>query len=83
MAKKKSFLGTLVKLGGLAAATAVVYSKRNEIKAFLADAAERMFPEDAETEPVEEMIETEPDVVIDATEAAGETENTQEDAPAE
>ena len=74
MAKKKSFLGTLVKLGGLAAATAVVYSKRNEIKAFLADAAERMFPEDAETEP---------DVVIDATETAGETENTQEDAPAQ
>ena len=61
----------------------MVYSKRNEIKAFLADAAERMFPEDAETEPVEEMIETEPEVVIDATEAAGETENTQEDAPAQ
>ena len=42
MAKKKSFFGTLLKLGGLAAATAAVYYKRNEIRAFLAEAAERM-----------------------------------------
>lgn len=83
MAKKKSFFGTLVKIGGLAAATALIYSKRNEIKAFVTDAAERFFPEDAETEPVEEMIETEPDVVIDATDQAEETEETEEEAPAE
>ncbi len=82
MAKKKSFFRTLLKLGGLAAATAAVYYKRDEIKAFLADAAERIFPENAEPEPVEEILETESDIVIDAAglvsddkpEAAGETE---------
>ena len=42
MAKKKSVLGQLLKLGGIAAAAAAVYYKRDEIKAFLADAAERI-----------------------------------------
>ena len=82
MAKKKSFFRTLVKLGGLAAATAAVYYKRDEIKAFLADAAERIFPDNAEPEPVEETLEAEPDIVINAAglvngaepEAAEETE---------
>ena len=87
MAKKKSVLGQLLKLGGIAAAAAVVYYKRDEIKAFLADAAERIFPEDAETEPVEEMLEPEPEIVIDAVnivggEQSGEnTEETEEAAP--
>ena len=80
--KKKSFFGTLLKLGGLAAATAAVYYKRDEIKAFLADAAEKFFPEDAETEPVEEMIETEPAIIIDATAKADQAEETEE-TPAE
>ena len=86
--KKKSFFGTLVKLGGVAAAAAAVYYKRNEIKAFLADAAERIFPEDAETEPVEETLETEPEIVIDAVnivseaeQAAEQKEDTEEAAP--
>lgn len=79
--KKKSFLGTVIKLGGIAAAAAVAYSKRSEIKAFLADAAERIFPEDTELEPVEETLETEPDIVIDATGKAEVSEETQEDAP--
>ncbi len=79
--KKKSFLGTVIKLGGIAAAAAVAYSKRNEIKAFLADAAERIFPEDAELEPVEETLEPEPDIVIDATGKAEEPEETEEAAP--
>ena len=81
MARKKSFFGTLLKLGGLAAATVAVYSKREEIKAFLSDAAERIFPENAEIEPVEETLQPEPDVVIDATEKAEETVET-EDVPA-
>ncbi len=83
MAKKKSFFGTLLKLGGLAAATAAVYYKRNEIKAFLAEAAERIFPEDAEIEPVEETLEPESDIVIDATaeRAAEATKETEEGAP--
>ena len=83
MAKKKSFFGTLLRLGGLAAATAAVYYRRDEIKAFLADAAGRLFPEEPETEPVEEMIETEPDIIIDATAKAEETEKTEETAAAE
>ena len=89
MAKKKSFFGTLLKLGGLAAATAAVYYKRDEIKAFLADAAERIFPENAEIDPIEETLEPEPDIVIDAKGAAapsaeaGEPTVTEEAAPAE
>ncbi len=89
MAKKKSFFGKLLRLGGLAAATAAIYYKRNEIKAFLADAAERIFPEDAEIDPIEETLEPEPDIVIDAKNAAepsGEaekTEETEEATPAE
>ena len=83
MAKKKSFFGKLLRLGGIAAAGAAIYYKRDEIKAFLADAAERIFPEDAELEPVEETIETEPDVIIDATAKAEETEETEKDATAE
>ncbi len=83
MAKKKSFFGTLLRLGGLAAATAAVYYKRDEIKAFLADAADRLFPDEPETEPVEEMIETEPDIIIDATAKAEDTEKTEETATGE
>lgn len=89
MAKKKSFFGTLLKLGGLAAATAAVYYKRNEIKAFLADAAERIFPENAEIDPIEETLEPEPDIVIDEkmtidpSDEAEEPTETEEAAPAE
>ncbi len=67
MAKKKSFFGTLLKLGGLAAATAAVYYKRNEIKELLAGVAERVFPEETEAENVEDFIPEEPDIIIDAT----------------
>ena len=89
MAKKKSLFGTLLKLGGLAAATAAVYYKRDEIKAFLADAAERIFPENAEIDPIEETLEPEPDIVIDAkadtapSDDAEEPKETEEAAPAE
>ena len=87
--KKKSFFGTLLKIGGLAAATVAVYSKRNEIKAFVADAAERIFPDDAELEPVEETLGDEPEVVIDGKscaetpEEAETTEEAEENAPAD
>ncbi len=83
MAKKKSFFGKLIRLGGIAAAGAAIYYKRDEIKAFLTDAAERLFPEEAETEPVEEMLETEPEIIINATAEAGESENTEETAAEE
>ena len=83
MARKKSFFGTILKLGGLAAATAAVYYKRDEIKAFLTDAAERLFPEEPEIEPVEETLETEPDIIIDATERAEDSETVEETAAEE
>lgn len=79
--KKKSFFGTLLKLGGLAAAGAVIYQKRGEIKEFLTDAAERMFPEEADTLAEDAIFEAEPDVVIDATAKAEPEEITKEDAP--
>lgn len=82
MAKKKSVLGTVLKLGGLAAATAAIYYKREEIKSFLLNTAEKLFPEEAEAEPVEDLMETEPEIVIDAAktvaEAAEEAEKTEE-----
>ena len=80
MAKKKSFFGTLIKLGGLAAAGYAVYTKREEIKNFVTDAAGRLFPEEAETPVTEDILDVEPDVVIDATVKAA-TEETEEDAP--
>ncbi len=89
MAKKKSFFGTVLKLGGLAAATAAVYYKRDEIKAFLLNTAEKFFPDEAEAEPIEEIIEAEPEIVIDgkaaadAAEEAVATEEAEESAPEE
>ena len=79
MAKKKSFLGTLLKLGGLVAAGYAVYANREEIKSFVTDAAGRIFPEDEETPVPEDILDAEPDVVIDATAKAA--EETEEDAP--
>ena len=82
MAKKKSFFGTLLKLGGLAAAGYAIYTKRDEIKSFVADAAERIFPEDADVQTAEEDIfAAEPDVIIDATAKPAETAETEEAAP--
>ena len=80
MAKKKSFLGTLIKLGGLAAAGYAVYTKREEIKSFVAEAAERMFPETAETQVPEDILDVEPEVIID-TAAKAASEETEENAP--
>ncbi len=79
MAKKKSFLGTLLKLGGLAAVGYAVYAKREEIKSFVTDAAGRVFPETEETPVPEDILDAEPDVIIDATAKAA--EETEEDAP--
>ena len=81
MAKRKSILGTMLKLGGLAAAGAVIYYKRNEIKAFVADKVEQLFPEEPETVDPEEILDIEPDVVIDGTVKAETEEETEEDAP--
>ena len=81
MAKKKSFFGTLLKLGGLAAAGDAIYTKREEIKRFVADAAERIFPEEPETLDPEEILDVEPDVVIDGTAKAAAEEITEEAAP--
>ena len=67
MAKKKSFFGTLLKLGGIAAVTVAVYNNRAAIKGFLSDLAERYVPADTEAE---ETSAEEPKIVIDATENA-------------
>ena len=79
--KKKSFFGTLLKLGGLAAAGYAIYTKRDEIKSFVADAADRIFPEDADVQTEEDIFEAEPDVVIDTTAKTAETAETEEAAP--
>ena len=65
MAEKKSVFGTLLKLGGIAAATAAVYYKREEIRKFLTDLAVTVAPEKPVEEP--ECVETEPEIVIDVT----------------
>ena len=82
MAKKKSFFGTLLKLGDLAAAGYAIYTKRDEIKSFVTEAAERIFPEEPETLDPEEILDVEPDVIIDSTaKAAAEEVSHEEDAP--
>ena len=66
MANKKSVFGALAALGGLAAAGAVAYYKRTEIRGFLNDLSNRYFP--AEQEPEEFVeVEDENDIVIDGT----------------
>ncbi|MBE6998524.1 MAG: hypothetical protein E7427_10215 [Ruminococcaceae bacterium] len=82
MAKKKSFFGTLLKLGGLAAAGVAIYSKREEIKSFVTDTVARYLPDDEVSEPdVQEILNAEPDVVIDTTAKAAEAVQAEEDAP--
>lgn len=71
MARKKSFFGTLLKLGGIAAVTAAVYNNREAIRGFLSDLAERVAP--AETDAEEAAGAEEPKVVIDATANEAET----------
>ena len=67
MAKKNGFFGTLLTLSAVAAATAAVYYKRDEIRELLEEAKERFFPE-------EELMNEEDigeagvgDIVIDIT----------------
>ena len=80
MAKKKSFLGTLIKLGGLAAAGYAVYTRREQIKSFVLDAAERIFPETGENQATEDILDVEPEVISDAA-AKAESKETEENAP--
>ncbi len=83
MARKKSFIGTLLKLGTLAAATAVIYKKREEIRDLLTDVAERLFPEDAEAESTPDFVVEEHDIVIDATENSEKEDHAEEGAAEE
>ena len=75
MAKKKSVLGTLVKLGIAAGAVAAVYMKREEIRAF---AEEVIAAVESPEGPVEEEAENdccaEPEMVIDQTAETPETD---------
>ena len=73
---KKSFFGTLAKLGGIAAATAVVYYKREEIRKTVLDVLDRCFPGD---EVPEETEDAEIEIVIDTTEQ--ETKETVKETP--
>lgn len=74
MSKKNSVIGTILALSGVAAATAVAYYKRDEIRTFLEKTAERYFPAscDEEEVAVEEIADEECDIVIDSTDAAAE-----------
>ncbi len=83
MAKRKSFFGTLLKLGGLAAAGYAIYTKRDELKSFVTEAAQRVFPEEPETLDPEEILDAEPDVIIDSTAKAAVEEVSHEEAAPE
>lgn len=67
MAKKHGFLKTLATLGGLAAAAAVAYQRREEIKTLVKDLTERLTPEDEPVPDDEDFEEEEADIVIDIT----------------
>lgn len=68
MAEKKNLFGTALTLAALAAATAVVYSRRSEIRALLEQASELVHPARG-TQPDSEPEEPEEkDIVIDMTE---------------
>ena len=73
MSKKSSILGTVLALSGVAAATAAVYYKREEIRAFLEKTAERYFPAscDEDVAEAEDIAEDECDIVIDTTDEEG------------
>lgn len=77
MSKKNSILGTILTIGGAVAATAAVYYKRDEIRAFLEKTAEHYFPATCEPEadaPAENADDDE--IVIDIT-----LESEADDAP--
>lgn len=72
MARKKSFIGTVLVLGGIAAAGAAIYNKKDEIKAFFKDMKVSFPPADEadwEQEPEQESEQKpeETDIVIDQT----------------
>jgi len=87
MARRTNFLEKLAVFGGAAAATALVYWKREEIRGFLEKTAEQLFSENAASEmPSEEEIPEEKDIVIDATALTGReetAETAEEENPAE
>ena len=67
MAKKKSLLGTLVKLGIAAGAAAAVYMKREEIRAFAEDVAAAVKAPELPEEPCGNDCCAEPEMIIDQT----------------
>ncbi len=67
MAKKKSVLGTLVKLGLAAGAAAAVYAKREEIRAFAEEVIAAVKAPDVPAEEEENDCCAEPEMVIDQT----------------
>lgn len=73
MAKKKSVLGTLVKLGIAVGAAAAAYAKREEIRAF---AEEVIAAVKAPEVPAEEENDccAEPEMIIDQTAETPETD---------
>lgn len=67
MAKKKSVLGTLVKLGIAAGAAAAVYMKREEIRAFAEEVVAAVKAPEVPEEPEENDCCAEPEMIIDQT----------------
>jgi len=81
MANRKSLVGSLLAVGAVAAAAAAVYCKRDEIRSFLDNTAERLFGEADDAAPCEEPVfEEEVSLVIDTTaEDASTTEEKEAD----
>ncbi len=74
MAKKKSVLGTLVKLGIAAGAAAAVYMKREELRAFAEEVIAAVKSPEVPVEEAENDCCAEPEMVIDQTAETPETD---------
>ena len=82
MAQKKGFFGTLLTLSAVAAATAAVYYKRDEIRELLEEAKERFSFEEELMDEEDVAEDGEGDIIIDITverEPQEEEEGTDED----
>lgn len=82
MAKTKSILTTLAAVGTVAAAAAVIYTKREKIRELIDDAAARFAAPETEEEAQQCEADVEVDLVIELDEPQGDLpeENEAEEA---